>query len=239
MGRVHVPLDVNYADDPKIIEAGERAEILYVRALAFCKKLLSDGRVSDSQLQRFGLRGVTKRAQRLVEVGLWERVSDAEGDGYQIVAWLKHNKSAEEIRALSVVRAEAGKQGGRPPQSKLVRPPKANEKPAETLREEKRREGKTETRQDPPGAANEILAVALKSGKQYPERFKGQLGKAIKDLLAEGISPQLVTDAAWLCVSKGRSPSIMPSLVVEVQASGANNGYRNSSEWTAAERGLA
>lgn len=102
--RLHVQLDVDYYDDPKIIDAGEKAELLYVRGLAFCKKnWRADGFISDGQVTRSvggGLAGLQARAKRLVEVGLWERVDDdlfGNGKGYRVTAWLKRNPSAAEI----------------------------------------------------------------------------------------------------------------------------------------------
>lgn len=104
--RLHVQLDVDYADDPKIIDAGEKAELLYVRGLAFCKKnWRADGFMSDGQVTRSvagGLSAVPARVKRLVEVGLWERVEDdlfGNGKGYRVVAWLKRNPSGAEIES--------------------------------------------------------------------------------------------------------------------------------------------
>lgn len=104
--RLHVQLDVDYYDDPKVIDAGEKAELLYVRSLAFCKKnWRADGFISDGQVTRSvagGLTAVAARVKRLVEVGLWERVEDdlfGNGKGYRVTAWLKRNPSASEIEA--------------------------------------------------------------------------------------------------------------------------------------------
>jgi hypothetical protein len=104
--RLHVQLDVDYYDDPKIIDAGEKAELLYLRGLAFCKKnWRADGFITDGQLVRSvapGLTSVQARAKRLVEVGLWVRDTDdlfGNGKGYRVVAWLKRNPSAAEIEA--------------------------------------------------------------------------------------------------------------------------------------------
>lgn len=102
---IHVPLWVDYSDDPKIIEAGEKAELLFIRALCMMKRTLSDGFVSDSQLPRFGLSGVKMRAQTLVDQGLWVRV---EG-GYYCPSFLKWNKSRAEVEALSEKRSRASK----------------------------------------------------------------------------------------------------------------------------------
>lgn len=90
------PLSAHYYKDDAIDEAGEAAELLWCRGLAFCADVLSDGFISDRQLTRFvgvGMFDATDRAARLVEVGLWVRV---EG-GYQVRTWLKWNRSKSEI----------------------------------------------------------------------------------------------------------------------------------------------
>ena len=93
---LYVKLDASSDDDPKILTAGEKAEVLYVRGLCLAKRILSDGFIADVHLPRFGLSNVNQRAKKLVEVGLWERV---EG-GYVIVSWLKHNNSKNEVEAI-------------------------------------------------------------------------------------------------------------------------------------------
>ena len=94
------PLSAHYYDDDAIIAAGERAEVLYTRSLAFAARKPADGFISDLQLTTFRLPGVRARAARLCEVGLWERVEDdllGTGSGYRIRSWLKHNASKAEI----------------------------------------------------------------------------------------------------------------------------------------------
>lgn len=92
----YAPLSAHYYKDDAMAEAGEKAELLYVRGLAFCADVLSDGHITDSQLTRFvgvGMRDAKVRADRLVEVGLWER----NGIGYIIRQWSKWNRSRGEI----------------------------------------------------------------------------------------------------------------------------------------------
>lgn len=118
--RQYVPMDVNYADDPRVISAGEPAEVLFIRALCVAKRTMSDGFVDKVQLVRFGLADIDDRVARLVDVGLWDPVIlDDGGDGttgeiagYQVRSWLKWNASAEQIEEKSVARAKAGKKGG-------------------------------------------------------------------------------------------------------------------------------
>ncbi len=98
----YAPLSAYYYDDDAIIRAGERAEVLFCRLLAFSARALADGYVSDAQMSRVGagLAGLKPRLAKLGEVGLLER---CEGDlfggeaGYRLVQWLKWNLSAEEI----------------------------------------------------------------------------------------------------------------------------------------------
>lgn len=110
MTSLYVKLDVNYDDDQAIIEAGEKAELLYIRGLVLAKRTLSDGFIADVQLTRMGLTGVKARAQRLVDVNLWLR--DDDRGGYVIRTWAKRNKSRADVEATSEARREAGKKGG-------------------------------------------------------------------------------------------------------------------------------
>lgn len=96
------PLSVNYYDDDKVIAAGEKAEVLFTRGLAFCARTLSDGFITDLQLTTFRLPGVKQRAQKLVAVGLWERVEGDDllgetGKGYRVIRWVKWNNTKAEI----------------------------------------------------------------------------------------------------------------------------------------------
>lgn len=91
----YAKLLANYASDDAIIAAGEKAELLFVRGLAFCATSDSDGYITEAQLVRFvgaGMSDAKKRAQTLVREGVWDRVDG----GYQIRSWLKIHPSSEE-----------------------------------------------------------------------------------------------------------------------------------------------
>lgn len=94
----YAPLSNTYYLDDAVIEAGEKAEVLFTRMLAFCSSVPSDGYITDGQLVRVGagLSGIAQRAQRLVDCGLCERLPG----GYQIRSWLKWNKSASEMERV-------------------------------------------------------------------------------------------------------------------------------------------
>ena len=95
---LHVQLDVDYQDDPKIIRAGHIGETLYLRSLARVKRLMSDGVIHREQLASLAI-GLPGRpatiARKLVDVGLWK----THRDGWQITAWQKRNQSANAIKA--------------------------------------------------------------------------------------------------------------------------------------------
>jgi hypothetical protein len=97
----YAPLSAHYYKDDAIQEAGEKAEVLFTRGMAFCADVLSDGFISDRQLRivGVGLSGVTKRAEALAAVGLWRR--DQERGGYWLTSWLKWNRSRDEIEMLA------------------------------------------------------------------------------------------------------------------------------------------
>lgn len=93
----YAPLAATYFMDDDVMEAGEEAELLYVRGLAFCAgNPASDGYITDKQVTRVigaGMPQLAERVQALVSVGLWERLPG----GYAVRSWLKWNKSAEEL----------------------------------------------------------------------------------------------------------------------------------------------
>jgi|JI10StandDraft_1071094.scaffolds.fasta_scaffold927330_1 hypothetical protein len=107
---LHVQLDVEYASDERIVEAGPMAELLYVRALCWCKKNpKTNGAFTWSQLAVFAhaIPQARKHAARLVEVGAWE----ATDRGAQVAAWLKRNKSGEDIASAADMASMLGIQG--------------------------------------------------------------------------------------------------------------------------------
>lgn len=126
----YAPLATHYYDDPKIIEAGEEAEVLYTRMLAYASgQPEAEGLIPDAVVRfRLGLdieatgKGTGNRTgnriERLEHAGLVER----EGDSWRIVAWLRWNKSGAEIdrdrandrrRKKPVTRGDTGKGTGK------------------------------------------------------------------------------------------------------------------------------
>jgi hypothetical protein len=98
LGLEIAPLSAHYYKDDAIAEVGWKAELLYVRGLAFCADVLSDGFISDVQLARFvsvGISGYSSLAKELDRVGLWVRDDDERG--YWVARWEKWNLTRTEI----------------------------------------------------------------------------------------------------------------------------------------------
>lgn len=103
---IFVQLDVEYSNDIKIRQAGEAAEVLYLRSLCWSKRMLTDGFIAEELLKDIVRTRSSQRAEKLVEVGLWERVAG----GYRIVSWSKWNKSRGEIEARKARQSAAALQ---------------------------------------------------------------------------------------------------------------------------------
>jgi hypothetical protein len=105
-GGLWVPLDVNYAEDDKLVEAGVMAELLYVRGLAFVKRAQTDGYIRTGQLGSIATRipNPKRQVDRLLDVGAWESTDT----GWFVTAWLKRNPAVAEYHAA---KSEAGALG--------------------------------------------------------------------------------------------------------------------------------
>jgi hypothetical protein len=111
VSRFHVPLDVNFFDDGKVVDAGEAAGWLYLAMMTKAKTLDTDGVLSRAQIDRLGVKGWPKRLARLVEVGLVDQAQDH----YGLVGWLNWNESAaaREARREADRKRKAEKGGSR------------------------------------------------------------------------------------------------------------------------------
>lgn len=97
---LYAAIDVGYPDDPKVIDAGDLAELVYLRCVLRCRQHLTDGVIDRRVLPRWlvGIRGKhASHMDRLVEVGLL-CVHDA-GWCIPLNAWKKWNPTKAEVEA--------------------------------------------------------------------------------------------------------------------------------------------
>lgn len=96
-----VKLTTNYYLDAAVMRAGEAAEVLFTRALAYVGDQETQGVVHREVLPRLTPARGTARAAALVREGLWEVVPD----GWRFVSWDKHQTTVEQLEA----KREAGR----------------------------------------------------------------------------------------------------------------------------------
>lgn len=91
-----IKIDDQFADHPKVVEAGPLAAWLYVCGLTYCGRYLTDGWIPDGQVRKLAdVDKATDLADRLVDVGLWDRVDD----GYVVHDYLDYNPSGAKVKA--------------------------------------------------------------------------------------------------------------------------------------------
>lgn len=91
---VYLPLDVEFFDNDKVLEVGEKAGWLYLAMCCRTKRLLSDGVLSLHQIDRLHIAGWRKRLDALVAVQL---VIPTDDGRFLIIGWLERNLSAEQV----------------------------------------------------------------------------------------------------------------------------------------------
>ena len=104
--------DYSFWTNPKVRKAGRDAAFLYIAGNGFCNEYLTDGFISDTDIETVAFnafqRQPKKAVESLVRAGLWDRVPG----GYKIHDYLDYNKSKQEIEELRSKKSYAGKKGG-------------------------------------------------------------------------------------------------------------------------------
>jgi hypothetical protein len=93
-----IRIDDTFPSHPKVIAAGPRAAWLYVCALCYANRHLTDGWLPASILPVLapGVRQPKILANTLVSVGLWE----ARNGGWQVHDYTVHQRTAEQINGV-------------------------------------------------------------------------------------------------------------------------------------------
>jgi hypothetical protein len=98
-----VKLDDTFAEDPKFEEAGPLALALYVAALCYCSRQLTDGQISRSVARR--LLAIDKPdtvLDALTHVGMFKPTET----GFEVVDYLRNQPPAEKVRQQRAQKAE-------------------------------------------------------------------------------------------------------------------------------------
>ncbi len=151
MASTWVKLDDDFFDHPKVIGLSLVAVHVHLRAICWCSKHLTDGRIPLAVVESWSVRRWRDAIDSLVDRGLWERPTVDLGSTYgrptvrdpkvdewfQIHDYLDHQRSAEDARNIKAKRAAAGAKGG---QAKAAKAKQTPSKVLEAGLAEKRRE---------------------------------------------------------------------------------------------------
>lgn len=149
-------VDDNMAFHPKVVQAGNEAMGLWVRALSWSMSILSDGYVPAGMVSAFN---GDRSAQKLVDAGLWMQVDD----GFQFKDWAEYQPTKEQVLSDRAAAKErmARVRGQKTTGSSTER--------AHVVRANISRSSTTPTRPDP-NVLNEHLGGA-KRAQRIPENF--------------------------------------------------------------------
>jgi hypothetical protein len=266
---IYVQLVVAFPRDPKVralarygADAG-LARDLYVHMLLHCKENLTDGFVPTEEVWALAFPlppdHANQLAKQLASVGLIKELSNPEAPGWQVCAFLKRNRSREQVEALSQVRAEAGREGGR----KSRRPPgqarsRANRKQVGNQRAsnlpprvqsteniDASNEASSSAPTVPADAHVGTVVGAFVDGATQaglhvpPASIKARVGKAARELVERDHYPiALVIDSARRLGASGYDDLAKQVRMDDASSNGTSRG-RHSAGSTGAERAQA
>lgn len=199
---LYVKLEVDYADNPRIAQAGEAAEIAYIRILCLCKKTHSDGLVTQEQLKRLGLPRLGQRLKRLCEVGVLEQ----RGRDFVVTGWLQRNVSRVTLDRISTEKRHSGRIGGhRSAQVRWGAEPSESKQSAYTEDKHYKEKDKDKEKELPcslpaaskPERASDplfetVAEVCEIDWHNLTRSARGSLGKAVAELRQAGATPDEV-----------------------------------------------
>lgn len=143
MPDTYVKLNDSFPEHWKVVDVGGDAGWLYVCALAYASRNLTDGRIPIGLVSRLSDRKQpAKLAARLVEVRLWHtaghdcpRCEQPGPNEYVIHDYLIHQRSAAKVDEIKAKRAVAGRSGGvrKAANTKAPAKPKAKQTPSNLL----------------------------------------------------------------------------------------------------------
>lgn len=107
-----VKLDDNFPDHPKLVGLSAEAGWLWVRCLAYCNRLRTDGKVPRAVVER--MTRSARAPRELVGVGLWHELHTENGAShYAVHDYLDYQASAAEIEEHVEKKRAAGRKGGK------------------------------------------------------------------------------------------------------------------------------
>ena len=182
-----VKLSTGYYRDPKVQRAGEAAEVLFTRALAYSGEQETDGHIPRAALLLICPIKPQPRVRALVGEGLWAEVPD----GWVIPGWDTWQQTQDRIRA----RREAGR--------RRVAQHRARNGVTNAARNPEVTGAEVEGEVDTAAAAADAAAAAALPIPVEILRSKLQAVTALRALRFDGLTPDRTTQLADLIALHG------------------------------------
>jgi hypothetical protein len=94
-GRIYLQLDVNYCDDPDVVELSDLAQLLDIRAMSLSKRTRSEGRLTRRQLEKIAPGDPAEVIAELTASPLWSE----EGGIFERRSWTDWNEPSKDTQA--------------------------------------------------------------------------------------------------------------------------------------------
>jgi hypothetical protein len=222
-------LYARYPHDGAINAAGEQAELLFIRSMAYCAELDTKGFVPTYQLPRFGLSNAKRRASSLVEQELWTVVDG----GWLLTNWEKLQAevtSIEKRRNADRLRKSAQRKGRKSADrsaetstGQSAESPHAPSLLSTGSNSSKSRDARIEISADEQARSaaqpttQQLIGEWIDHCPQRPPKaVVGQVSKELARLATEGYDPDQLRRALAAWHAKGLHPATLPSVLNEV-----------------------
>ena len=228
--------DDGYSDHPKVCAAGPWGELLDMRAIIWCARQETDGKVPESALSRLAhdIPKARHVVARLVEVGRWIQTDG----GYEVVDFLDYNPSRAERDADRAAARE--RMANARERKRTVRGKFAGSSPEHPPNEERSSDNPDPTRPGvpsehvPPGDADEssspvnrlvgryVTAYRSTHDDQDPSSiWRAQAGKVAKQALLDGEDESVIEKCFNAIARESKSPSVLTHVIADYHAARA------------------
>ncbi|MCR1785344.1 hypothetical protein KVF89_22580 [Nocardioides carbamazepini] len=190
-----IQVQTNYYLEAQLVAAGEKAEVLFLRAKAYCADVENDGFVPEGMLPRLTPSQPTQRANALVRENLWANV---EG-GRRFVVWDQLTKAELEERRSGAAERQRRSRATR----RKVTPDVTRDTPRDS-----RASHRTEVEE-------EVEPAAAAAGTELPpplEILRSALEARKLVVRWDGLTADQITEIEQLITEHGDSPLVAQAL---------------------------
>lgn len=182
----YVKLDDKFMDHPKVVAAGPLAAFVFIAALCYSSRHLTDGAIHDNAVGLLSPVGnPRKKLESLALVGLVDKTPT----GWQIRDYSDWQRTRDQVESIKQSRAEAGKRGG----STAKQTPSKEASKSEANEEAK---GTPESRVQSPESRTTTNSVVSPSVTRQTDDEDSRIGEALA-LLAKAKAKGEIKPPTW------------------------------------------